>query len=168
MRKLFFLVALLAFIFDSQAQPSSTDRITYTINDPGFNTTEHEVAVLTQSVASDSYYRDGAITYNKPTFPLFNFTKPADINTKSINLAIYQGIKIPSIEFKIYAEGAAEPYVSYQLKNFTIVGFKTNGAGGGSPVLENISLRFENFGFKDWVNNLSYGYNILNYTLTSY
>ena len=169
MKKLPLLIAFLASFFVVRAQPSSTDRITYTVNDPGFNTTEQEVTVLTQSVATDSYYSSfGGVVLGKPTFPSFNFTRPADINSKSFNLAMYQATKIPSIEFKIYAEGAAEPYVSYQLKNATLVGFKINGAAGGSPFLENISLTFENWGFKDWVNNLSFGYNTLNATLTSY
>ena len=165
MKNLFLLVASFAWMVSSQAQ--SADRITYTITGTGFSTTENEMVELTQSVTTPSFYLSGSVTIAKPEFT-FHFTKPADINSKSFNQAIILVTKIPSIEFKIYAAGAADPYISYQLKNITLLGFKPSAAAGGSPFLENISLYFENWGFKDWVNNLSYGFNVLTQLPSAY
>ena len=67
---------------------------------------------------------------------------------------------VASIEFKIYAAGASVPYISYRLKNILITSFKSVGASNGGPVIESVSFNFQNYGFMDWVNSVSFGYNV--------
>jgi type VI protein secretion system component Hcp len=166
MIKLYLLIASIGWIFTLQAQ-SSTDRITYTVTGTGFSTTELEVLSLTQEETRPISSTNG---YGKPTLNNFNFTKPADINSKTFNQTIATGPspRIASIEFKIYAAGAATPYISFQVKNVVVSKFKPSAASGSGGYLEDISLSFENWGFKDWVNNLSYGFSFLSQTASAY
>jgi hypothetical protein len=166
MKKPFFLIVLLAGFFTSRAQFPSTDRITYTISGAGFSGVEETALLIKPGTNSNASSGLGGITFN-PTFN-FYFTKEPDINSNSFNLAADAGTILSSIEFKINAAGAVTPYMSYQLKNIVLTGFKTTGAAFGGPVLETLSLMFLNYGFKDWVNNVSFGYNVQNRTLTAY
>ena len=169
MKKWYLLIASLAWIYNLQAQ-SSTDRITYKVTGTGFSTTELELVSLTQSETRPVGNGTTSGSIGKPAFNSFNFTKPADINSKSFNQAIATNAlpKLPSIEFKIYAAGAATPYVSFQVKNVYVSKFKPSAASGAGGYLEDISISFENWGFKDWVNNLSYGFSFITQTVSPY
>jgi len=164
MKKLSLIISFLVCIFSAQAQ--TADRITYTVTGTGFSTTEETAVTLEQEVVTNVVYSNPVGTFD-PVF-IFNFTKASDINSKSLNQAADMGTKLTSIEFKIYAAGAATPYMSYQLKNFLLIRFKQGGAAGGGPVIENISLLFENYGFKDWLNNVSFGYSTVTRQITPY
>ncbi|MES2773145.1 MAG: type VI secretion system tube protein Hcp [Bacteroidota bacterium] len=164
MKKQFLLIACLAWFFTAQAQ--TTDRITYMVTGTGFSTTEESVVTLTQDITTE-VSTPYPPTIGPRNFTL-NFTRATDINSKSFNQAADLGSKLTSIEFKVYAQGAVTPYISYQLKNFILAGFKQTATAGGGPVIENISLAFENWGFKDWLNNLSFGWSIVNRNPTAY
>ncbi|MEO7313382.1 MAG: type VI secretion system tube protein Hcp [Chitinophagaceae bacterium] len=161
MKKKFLFIACLACIFATQAQ--TPDRITYMVTGTGFSTTEETVVTLTQDITTDVTTQ----STSPPKFT-FNFTRAQDINSKSFNQAADMGSKLTSIEFKVYAPGAVTPYISYQLKNFIVSGFKQTAKAGGGPVVENISLAFENWGFKDWLNNVNFGYSTVSRVTTAY
>jgi type VI protein secretion system component Hcp len=165
----YLLIALLGWMYSLTAQ-STNDRITYKVTGTGFSTTEEELIALTQKDTLPSTYTGTTYSIGKPKFVTFTFSKPRDINSRSFNQAIATPTLqvIPSVEFKIYAAGAAEPYISFQVKNFYLIKLQSSAASGGSFYLENFSIEFENWGFKDWVNNVSYGFNFKTLSVSTY
>ncbi|MES2773143.1 MAG: type VI secretion system tube protein Hcp [Bacteroidota bacterium] len=145
----------------------STDRITYSVNGTGFNLLPYPVTSLTHEVTTELPFGIGG-PIGKSQFADFSFTKKPDRNSTTFNRRVAMPIVLTSIEFKVYAAGATNPYISYQLKNIVITGFTSNGATVGDAYVENISLSFENYGFKDWVTGLSFGYNVALQQLTAY
>jgi len=147
---------------------TSTDRITYLITASDFMPVEYPVIGLSHEVTNNATVGLGGITNNRAEFSEFNFTKKQDRNSPSFNRLAAIPTLLTSIEFKVYAAGAVTPYMSYRLKNIIITGFISNGAAVGDPYVESIFFNFENYGFKDVVNNVSYGYNVKTRLLTSY
>ena len=145
---------------------ATTDRITYTVSATGFSTTEETLVALNQGMTIHSLYINGVLQPAKPKFD-FTITKESDINSKSFNLAADMGTVLASIEFKIYAAGTSDPYVSYRLKNVVLTNYRPSGAAGG-PFIENVSFDLLNYGFKDWVNNVSFDYNLQTTQITPY
>ncbi len=144
-----------------------TDRITYTITGipgAGFTSLEFPVYTLTQEITNTLFNGSPG----KPRFSDFSFTKPSDKNSTGYSLMAAVPTLLPSIELKVYAAGAVTPYISYRLKNIIITDFNSNGASAGNSYIENISFSFENYGFKDWVNNLSFGFNVKMRQITAY
>jgi len=149
---------------------SNTDRITYQVTAQGFTGTEKDVFSLSHGVSTQVSIGvgGGGTTVGAANLSSFNFTKEFDINSKSFNLASVLGTKLTSIEFKVYATGSAVPYLSYRYKNVYIESYQVSGSAGGGALIENVSIAFENYGFKDWVNNLEFGYNIISKETSSY
>jgi type VI protein secretion system component Hcp len=144
--------------------PATTDRITYMVTGTGFSTTEETVASLTQNVNNSGITGGGNIS--KPEFPDFIFTKKADINSKSFNLAAVK-LSAATIEFKVYALGAATPYISYKLKNIVLKTMKA-AVTPGAPVMETVTFMFSDYGFKDWGTSGNYNYNLATGVFSAY
>jgi type VI protein secretion system component Hcp len=147
---------------------SNTDRITYQVTAPGFSGAEEDVYSLSHGVSSPVSIGIGGTTVGTASLSSFNFMKKFDINSKSMKLASIQGTKLTSIEFKVYASGSLVPYLSYRYKNAYVESYQLSGSAGGDVLVESVSIAFENYGFKDWVNNLEFGYNVATKTLTAY
>ncbi|MES2650040.1 MAG: type VI secretion system tube protein Hcp [Bacteroidota bacterium] len=146
----------------SSATP--TDRITYALIGNLFDSRELPVNTLTQEVTVS--FDNGFPSKASPSD--FSFTKPADRHSPAFSRMAAVPTLLSSIEFKVYAAGAVSPYISYRLKNIVVKAFSSNGASVGEPYTENISFSFENYGFKDWVNNISFGFNIKLFQLSVY
>jgi len=146
---------------------TTTDRITYVVTGSGFGTTEKEIYAYSTGVTTPTGTSGGGIIGGNPSFSSFNFTKTLDINSKALNLATIVGTKFSAIEFKFYATGAVVPYISYRLRNVIIESYQVSGAAGGE-VMESISIAYEIYGFKDWVNSMEFGFNVINKTVTTY
>lgn len=144
-------------------QPTAGAVIKYLVTAPGFSATEEE--------ANSGQVGAGfGVSFNA-TSPSsaseFVFTKQLDINSKAFNLAtLVSGGPYTSIEFKFYALDASVPYLSYRFKNVYFSGYSVSS--GGDRPSESISVFYENYGFKDWVNNLEFGYNVNTHIVTSY
>jgi type VI protein secretion system component Hcp len=144
---------------------SSTGRITYSITGSGYNSQADTVLTLTQEVTNEGYI-NGVVP--KSQFADFSFTKPKDINSRSFNMSATIPALLPSIEIKVYAAGAANPYISFRLLNIIIKSFTSTGPAAGNPYYETIAFSFENYGFRDWVHNVSFGYNVKTGTVSAY
>ncbi|MES2773144.1 MAG: type VI secretion system tube protein Hcp [Bacteroidota bacterium] len=144
---------------------SSTDSITYMVTGTGFSSTELPAGAITQGVTNNGISCCGSPS--RIEFNDFNFTKIPDINS----YAFYRGATLHNnqstlIEFKFYASGAATPYMSYRLKNIVFTRIKP-GVGSG-PFVESISFVFDNYGFKDWVTNANFNYNLTTGVFSAY
>jgi hypothetical protein len=49
-----------------------------------------------------------------------------------------------------------------------ISSFQFSVAANGGMIIENVSMKFDNYGFKDWVNSLEFGYSTIAHAVTSY
>lgn len=139
---------------------SSTDKITYLVTGTtNFSITEKEIYSASHGISVPVASGGTGHQVGNPAFSSFSFTKEIDINTEGINLAVINGTQLPAIEFKYYASGATVPYLSYRFKNVVIEAYQVSGSAGGGPLVENITIAFINYGFKDWVNNKEFGFN---------
>jgi type VI protein secretion system component Hcp len=147
---------------------SNTDKITYQVTGDGFSNTDEAVFSFSQGVSNPTLVMGGGISAGQPSISTMNFMKETDINTMAFNMAPMLGKKFESIEIKVYATGAEVPYISYRLKNIMIESFQVSGSASAGPLVESVSVAFENYGFKDWVNNKEFGYNLASKIITGY
>lgn len=147
---------------------ASTDSITYVITGTGFRSTEFPVIGITQGVTNQGISPLGGSS--KPTFMDFSFTKKPDLNSKFFNqrTIYYSTPPAASIEFKLYAAGAATPYISYRLKNPLFTGITTSVGGGTANFIESVSFTFTDYGFKDWVTNTGFNFNVTSRLISAY
>ena len=108
----------------------------------------------------------GQVSAGVPSFVDFVFLKSIDICSKNLQEAAIKGQVIASMEFKLYANGSAVPYMSYKFKNVYITSIRVN-SGGEAPT-ESISITYTSYGFKDWTNNVEFAWNRLTNTPTTY
>ena len=150
------------------AMGTTTDKITYQVTGSGFSTAEMEMLSLSHGASNPTTISGGQlITTGPSSLSSFNLAKEMDINSKSFNLATVLGTKFASSEFKLYASGATVPYASYRYKDVIFESYQASGSAGSS-LIESISVAFENYGFKDWVNNQEFGYNLITRSITAY
>jgi type VI protein secretion system component Hcp len=144
-----------------------TDRITYTITSsvPGFTKLEFPCNNLTEEITIPVVSTG---MYGKTSYSDFSFTKPWDKNSQAFSRMAAVPTIQTSIEFKLYAPGAVTPYISYNLRNIVLKSFQTGGTNVNDPYRENITLSFENYGFKYWANNVSFGFNLKTGTFSAY
>lgn len=137
--------------------------ITYRVSAPGFNGLEMPAYSAQVGVG---------IGVSQPSPPSlstaseFVFTKQLDYNSKGFQQATLIGILYPEIEFKFYASGSAVPYLSYRFQNIYFTGYSISS--GGDLPSEAVSVNYKNYGYKDWVNNVSFGYDVVTHTSTAY
>ncbi len=142
---------------------TSTDRMTYQITGGAFNTAELEFLAASVGVSNPSPTPGGI-----PSASSYNLMKVDDINSKHFNMATFLGTHFASIEFKYYATGASVPYASIRLKDIYIESYQTSLSAGGGSLTESISIAYDNYGFKDWVNGVEFGYSTITRTVTVY
>jgi type VI protein secretion system component Hcp len=151
---------------------SPTHHITYLISaGPGypFSAAETQAFSMSQGESNPASFGGGGLTAGQVSFSSFNFMKELDINSWIIFKAVIFGAKLPYIEIKLYAsETAPLPYASYRFKNVIFESFQMSGSAGGGSLTESVSVMYENYGFKDWVNSVEFGYNLVTKTLSTY
>jgi hypothetical protein len=145
------------------SQQTTGASITYQVSAPGFS--GGELPVFSAQVGSGIGVVQPSSTSASSTSE-FIFTKELDVNSMGFNLATLQGTLCTNIEFKFYASNASVPYLSYRFQNVYFSGYSVSS--GGERPIESISVNFKNYGFKDWVNNVSFGYDVVTHSLTSY
>lgn len=149
--------------FPTPPQTTTGGSITYQVSAPGFNSTEMTVYSAQVGIGL------GVSQPNPPSASSaseFVFTKELDVNSMGFQLASLQGTLCTEIEFKFYATGSAIPYLSYKFKNVYFTGYSVSS--GGDRPSEAVSVNYKNYGFKDWVNNVSFGYDVVTHAVTSY
>ncbi|MDB5203792.1 MAG: hypothetical protein JWQ27_3201 [Ferruginibacter sp.] len=143
-------------------QPTAGAVLKYYVNGPGFSMGENDATSAQVGAGFGASYSGNSVSSSSE----FVFTKILDVNSKAFNLATLTSSGPYTIEFKFYAANSAVPYLSYQLKNAYFSGYAVS-SGGDTP-FESISVFYENYGFKDWVNNVEFGYNAKTHTVTTY
>lgn len=146
---------------------TSTDKITYQVSGTGFSATEEEVLSLSQGVSNPTSISGGGLISSSPSLSTINIMKEMDINSVALNKAPMLGTKFASIEIKLYAAGSSIPYASYRLKEAIIESYQVS-VSAGSSLIESVSIAFENYGFKDWVQNQEFGFNVITKTISTY
>jgi type VI protein secretion system component Hcp len=147
---------------------TTTDRMTYQVTGGSFSSTEEPVYSFSHGTSNPTTISGGGLIGSNVSVSPFNYMKEFDINSKSFNMSALVGVLLPSIEFKVYATGATIPYLSYRYKNIMIESYQMSASAGAGPPIESVSIAFENYGFKDWVNNVEFGYNLVTKTITAY
>jgi len=88
-----------------------------------------------------------------------SFAKPQDINSVNFLKEMILSALNGGIEFKIYKSGEPTPYYSVKLSNFYISSV-SQAAYVGGETSENVSISYEIIGFKDWINDNGFSYNL--------
>jgi type VI protein secretion system component Hcp len=145
-----------------------TDRITYKITGGSFTATEEEMFAFSTGASKAVSGSGGGYNIGNTNWQDFSFTKELDINTVKFNEAIATGTILADIEFKFYAQGSANPYISYKYRNIVFTSYSVGGAAGGGSVTENLSFIYNRYGFKDYVNTKEFGWDIANNIPTAY
>jgi len=137
------------------------DSITYSFFGPGsFGPGIYHVTAM-------SLGGSNTLTPNNVNIQDMSFIKTQDINSTSFFKAMILGSMQGGIEFKMYVPGQANPYYSVKLSNWKVSSMNQSLSTGGK-LYESISLNPETIGFKDWVNNLSFSYNIVTKVIGTY
>jgi type VI protein secretion system component Hcp len=139
------------------------DSVTYSIDGPGsgnYATGEFNVLSLSEG---------GAAVGSMLSWTDLNFSKLNDANSIPLLKALVTGTVVGDIEFMIYESGAATPYYSVKLTAWkvTSVSFSMSSTVEDGKI-ESISLQGEVIGFKDWLTDDSFSYNLQSGTIGMY
>lgn len=139
------------------------DSVTYRIDGPGsgnYATGEFHVLGLSEG---------GSAAGLSINWTDLNFTKLNDANSNPFVKALVTGSLVGDIEFKTYESGAATPYYSVKLTAWKVTNVSfTMSSTVEDGKIESISLRGEVIGFKDWITNDSFSYNLMTGTVGVY
>jgi type VI protein secretion system component Hcp len=135
-----------------QMMTENTDSITYTITGAtgGFSNGIYPLIAFSNGASNpgsgSSFIQDISIS------------KLRDINTIPFSRSTIIGgvLSGMSIEIRVYLPGSSTPYYSIKGTNAFISSFAVSGS---SELAENISFLPIIFGYKDWVNNISFAWN---------
>ncbi len=140
--------------------------ITYQITGAGFDQTE--LPFLSASVGISNSVTVIPPTLGKPNTSDYSMMKIMDVNSKNFNLAVLKGTHITSIEFKYYLGASLIPYASHRFKDVYITSYQISGSAGGDSFTESISFTYGDYGFKDWVNGVEFGFDLATLVETPY
>ncbi len=97
------------------------------------------------------------------------FLKYADSNSTGLQQTFLLGDSIDKLELFYYTQGSTTPYKSVKFINAKPVDFQfglsDNGEAGNGVAAETVSITFTAYGFKDWVNNSSFRYDLASKTV---
>lgn len=140
---------------------TNDDSITYTFFGP------HPFVQGVYKVNAMSYGGSNFGTILNANIQDVSFTKNQDPNSVNFFKEMISGTLIGGIEFKMYVAGSSTPYYSVKLSNWKISSV-SQSVGTGGTLNESVSLSTQNIGFKDWVNNIGFTYNLINHTIGPY
>ncbi len=90
--------------------------------------------------------------------------KTMDINStafaKGVPLGLQSGSGSFVIEILFYKKSAATPYYSVKLTECIVTSYQLGASNSSSMFEEQISIKPTKYGFKNWVNNLSFGWDV--------
>lgn len=150
---------------------ANTDSITYTLTGAANGFTNGTYGVLSISCGGSNSGTPAGTNLND-----IAFSKMTDINSISFfsNMAssTLQPSAAQAIIFNFYVAGAATPYYSIKFTNWKVSSVLNGAASAQSTGLnEQVSVTvFDTgiIGFKDWINNKSFGYNVVTKTVVAY
>ncbi len=93
-----------------------------------------------------------------------SIAKEMDINStafaKGVPLGLQSGSGSFIIEILFYKKSTTTPYYSVKLTECMITSYQLGASNSGSMFQEQISIKPTKYGFKNWVNNLSFGWDV--------
>lgn len=140
---------------------TTTESITYSF----FGPNSFEPGIF--NVLAMSYGGSNFGSINDANIQDVNISKLQDINSVNFFKEMISGSMNGGIEFKMYAQGQATPYYSVKLTNWKVSSVQQSVASGGQ-IFESISFSFENIGFKDWVNDSGFTFNLVTKVIGPY
>ena len=148
------------------------DSITYTITGAanGFtNGVFGTISSLSTGLVNTYNFAGGGTGAGKPNFQDVAISKSLDSNSVAFIKWIAQGATNANmvIEFKMFTSGSATPKYSIKLKQPYITSY-TVGAGSGGELNEQISMSGGTYGYKNWITNQSYAWDVFNNALAAY
>lgn len=147
----------------SMASTFIGDSITYKIGGPGssiYDTGTFEVLAISFGA---SYFGAGA----NPSFQDVSFTKWKDNNSIPFLRALAGGTVVADIEFMIYEKGASSPYYSIKYSTW-FTSSVSGGTSAGGRKTENVTVSANRIGFRDWITNDGFSYDLTTNTIGSY
>ncbi|MBX9784368.1 MAG: type VI secretion system tube protein Hcp [Chitinophagaceae bacterium] len=134
-----------------------------------FTLTTQFAAVSVQDAGVSSVVIGPSVTVSNPNLIPLTFSKNFDINSIAFKrLLALKAANTGSIEFLVYKTGATTPYYSVKLTNWYMQDFQVTANTTNGKLLETINLTGLIIGYRDWVNNISFGYNNSTNTITTY
>ncbi len=144
---------------------ADTDSITYTVS-----ASVNSFAAGTYTLKTARLDANMAVVNNtasKVNFSDIIFIKTTDNNSYAFIRALTNGTNVGAyIEIKYYKQGSSTPYYSIKGSNFYVTGFNLDPSSGS--LLESISIAPLIFGYKNWINNTSWAWNVQTASSTSY
>ncbi|MES2772571.1 MAG: hypothetical protein V4722_00210 [Bacteroidota bacterium] len=149
----------------SESSLAGNDSITYTITGgvTGFTNGTYKVMAVSQGMSN-------AGIGSQTNFQDISFTTGLDINTTGFSRLVSFNTTAASmvIEIKFYAPGSNTPYFSLKGTNLGVSSFSLGGTSGTySDFAVQISISPVIFGYKNWINNISFAWdNVMNISVT--
>ena len=147
--------------FSPSSALSPQDSITYTIN-----STSAGLVIGTFNLIKMSH--SGTSNGSAPTMNTITISKYFDINSIPFKKMMAGASTSPFIECRVYSLGSATPYFSIKLTNWTIRQEDVTISAIDGKMIENYQFNAIIIGFKDWINNQSFGWNASTLATTVY
>lgn len=144
-------------IASRSAMTSNNDSITYTITNP-----VRMGLFASGTFPLQSVYISGSQQSNGPNFTL-SFSKVKDVNSIAFAKSFASNMSLATmiIEIKVYEPGATDPYYSYKLTGPKLLAYSTGISIADMLLVESFSIDALVFGFKNWTNGTSFGWQVL-------
>ena len=137
------------------------DSITYTI-------TSNAAGLVLGTFNLVKMNHSGTISGTTPSVNTITVSKYFDINSIPFKKMLVTASTNPVIECKVYTLGSAIPYFSIKLTNWTIKNEDVSISSLDGKMIENYTFNSVIIGFKDWINNQSFGWNSSTLVSTAY
>lgn len=148
--------------FTPSANTVAQDSITYTISNSsgGMVVGTFDAVQMNHTGSSPS---GGA-----PTMNAITLSKYYDANTVPFKKILAVQATNPTIEIKVYTPGTGTLYYSVKLTNWHVTQEDFSVSSLNGKMLENYTLTGPIIGFKDWINNQSFGWNSVSVSAVAY
>jgi hypothetical protein len=155
---------------DALTAAASTDSITYTITGAASGFLNGIFGAISIGSVASNQNTPLSPEVGFASFSALVFVKPMDYNStgfsKAVAFGISQGPMV--LEFKIFTKGAITPYYSIKATTMFVNGFNVSLGGPGQGFVEQVTISPTIIGYKNWVNNVSFAWNILTRTQVAY
>lgn len=96
------------------------------------------------------------------------FSKTFDANTIVFRRAGITQVHYTTIEFKFYRPGATTPYYSIKPYDVSFINSNDYQANPTDGLFENYTINFSKIGYKDWINDVSFSWNLATFVIGTY
>lgn len=153
------------------ALASTNDSITYKVN---LNTGTYQFSTTEKPLISISFNSDRTVSIGGPgvigagpmTFDAIITNKVFDMNTIFFKRAYFGGVKIPTVDFFMYQQGATTPYFRITLTNVILTNNKVVNSNDNN-FSESLSFSFSRIKFTDVAANVYTEYDLATGSITN-